>query len=119
MTTQEVANRLVEVCRTGDFEAAQKELFSNDIVSIEPHSTPDFEKETKGLDAVLEKGEKWKNMVSKVSKMTVSDPVVAGNSFACTMYMDVTMKNGQQMVMTELCVYNVKDGKIVSEIFMM
>ena len=47
MTTKEIADRLVELCRKGDFEAAQSELFANDVVSIEPHSTPDFQKETK------------------------------------------------------------------------
>lgn len=119
MNTQQIADRLVELCRKGDFETAQKELFSNDIVSIEPHATSDFEKETKGLKAVIDKGEKWKNMVEKMSDMKVSDPVVAGNSFACSMYMDVTMKGGKQMAMTELCVYKVKDGKVVEEEFVM
>ena len=48
MTTKEVAERLVELCRKGDFESAQSELFADDAISIEPYSTPDFEKETKG-----------------------------------------------------------------------
>jgi predicted ester cyclase len=51
--------------------------------------------------------------------MTISDPLVAGDSFACTMYMDVTMKGSKRMAMTELCIYKVKDGKIVSEEFIM
>jgi len=49
----------------------------------------------------------------------VSNPLVADNSFACTMKMDVTMKDGKRMAMTELCTYHVKDGKIVSEEFSM
>jgi len=119
MTTQEIANRLTELCQKGDFEAAQKELFAQDAVSIEPHSTPAFEKETKGLQAIKEKGEKWNSMVENMHDMKVSEPVVAGNSFALTMHMHVTMKGGQDMEMTELCVYTVKDGKIVSEQFFM
>ncbi len=35
------------------------------------------------------------------------------------MRMNVTMKDGGNMDMTELCVYGVKDGKIVSEQFFM
>ncbi|MEP6926543.1 MAG: nuclear transport factor 2 family protein [Ginsengibacter sp.] len=119
MTTQEISNRLVELCRKGDFEKALTDLFSDDAVSIEPNATPDFEKETKGLKALKEKGEKWNSMVQEMHGVTVSDPLVAGNSFCCTMRLDVTMKERGHMDMTELCVYEVKDGKIVSEQFFM
>jgi ketosteroid isomerase-like protein len=119
MTTQEIANRLAELCRKGDFDNAQSELFSEDAVSIEPYSTPAFEKETKGLKAIKEKGEKWSSMVQEMHEMTVSEPVVAGNTFALTMHMNVTMKEHGPMDMNELCVYQVKDGKIVSEQFFM
>lgn len=119
MTTQEVAQRLTEICRTGDFETAQNELFSQDAVSLEQESTPAFDKETKGLDAIKEKGEKWNFMVEKLHGIKVSEPVIAGNSFACTMQMHVTMKERGDMDMTELCVYKVKDGKIISEEFFM
>jgi len=119
MSTTEIANRLVDLCKKGDFETAQRELFADDAVSIEPHSTPEFQQETKGLDAILEKGEKWKGMVKESHGMTVSDPLVSDSSFAVTMWMDVTMQGDQRMAMTELCVYHVKDGKIVSEQFFM
>lgn len=119
MTTQEIANRLVELCSKGDFETAQRELFSDDCVSIEPNATPAFEKETHGLDAILEKGEKWAEMVEEQHGLNVSQPLVATNSFAVTMFMDVTMKEHGRMAMTELCVYQVKDGKIICEQFFM
>ena len=119
MTTTEIANRLVELCSKGDFENAQKELFADDAVSIEPHASPAFEKETKGLDAILEKGHKWSSMVEEYHEMKVSQPLVGENSFAATMFMSVTMKDMGRTDMTELCVYNVKDGKIVSEQFLM
>jgi hypothetical protein len=119
MTTKEIANRLVELCRKGDFEKAQTELFAEDAVSIEPHSTPEFEKETKGLKAIKMKGDKWNAMVQETHGITVSEALVATNSFACTMRLDVTMKGRGHMDMTELCVYEVKDGKIKSEVFYM
>lgn len=119
MTTQEIATRLVTLCRKGDWETVQKELFSKDIVSIEPYSTPDFARESRGLEAIIEKGRKWAEMVSENHLLEVSDPVVAGNSFACTMHMDVTMKGKGRMDMTELCIYKIKDGKIISEEFVM
>jgi len=119
MSTKEIASRLVELCRQGDFEKAQKELYAQDAISIEPHATPAFQKETKGLDAILEKGKKWASMVEQYHEMKVSEPLLADNSFAITMFMSVTMKERGKMDMTELCVYQVKDGKIVSESFTM
>jgi hypothetical protein len=119
MTTNEIADRLVKLCRKGDFHTAQSELFADDVVSVEPYATPDFEQETKGKQAVKEKGEKWNAMVEELHKVEMSDPLIATNSFACTLHMHVTMKERGEMNMTELCVYNVKDGKVVSEYFFM
>jgi len=117
--TQEIANRIAELCRKEQYETAQKELFADDAISIEPYSTPDFEKETRGLKGILEKGKKFESMVEKSHSVKVSDPIVAGNSFAFTLRMDVTMKGKGRMDMTELCVYTTKDGKVVSEEFFM
>ncbi|MEP6845787.1 MAG: nuclear transport factor 2 family protein [Panacibacter sp.] len=119
MTTNEIANRLVALCKQGDFDAAQSQLFAEDAISIEPYSTPDFQKETKGVQAIKEKGDKWRNMVQETHHMEVSEPLIATNSFACTMRMHITMKQHGEMDMKELCVYTVKDGKIVSEQFFM
>jgi hypothetical protein len=119
MSTQDIANRLVELCRKGDFEKAQNDLFSQDAVSIEPHDTPAFAKETKGLPAIKEKGAKWNSMVKEMHGLTVSDPLVNSNSFACTMRMNVTMKDEKKMDISELCVYQVKEDKIISEQFFM
>lgn len=119
METQKIAERLIELCKKGDFETAQKELFSQDAVSIEPMASPAFEKETKGLDAIIEKGHKFNEMVEEMHGMSVSEPLVGANSFALVMSLDATMKGRGRSNMKELCVYEVKDGKIVSESFHM
>jgi len=119
MTTKEIAKKLKKYCEKGDFESAQKELFAQDAVSLEPEAGHGFEKETHGLDAIIKKGKQWQNMVTEVHGIEVSEPVIAGNSFAVTMRLDVTMKEGGRMDMNELCVYHVKDGKIISEQFLM
>jgi ketosteroid isomerase-like protein len=119
MSTKEIAKKLKKLCERGEFETAQKELFAKNAVSIEPMASEAFEKETHGLDAILKKGKKWTEMVSENHSMEISDPMIAGNTFALSMHMDVTMKDGKRMDMTELCVYHVKDGKIISEQFFM
>ena len=77
MTIQQIADRLTELCRKGDFKKAQEELFDENAVSIETESSPAFEKETKGLKAIFEKGDKWNSMVQEVHSSSVSDPLVA------------------------------------------
>jgi ketosteroid isomerase-like protein len=117
MTTQEIANKLVDLCKKGEWETAQRELYADDVVSIEPYATEDFQKETKGLQAIIEKGRKFDSMVQEVHSLEVSEPLVATDSIAFKMTMDITMKGKGRMAMPELCVYEVKDGKIVSERF--
>lgn len=117
METKEIAKKLAAYCAKADWDGAHKELYANDAVSIEPYSTPEFSKETKGLREIQEKGHKFESMVEKVHSIEVSDPLVAGNSIAFTLAMDLTMKGKGRMKSPELCVYQVKDGKIVSEEF--
>ena len=117
MKTQEIANKLVAYCRAGNFEAAQRELFAPDATSTEPKETPAFPKVTTGLPAIIEKGKKFAAMIEQVHSTSVSEPLVTDNVIACTMVMDVTMKGRPRSKMSELCVYQVKDGKIVSEHF--
>lgn len=117
MKTAAIAARLVALCREGRWQTAQAELFAPDAVSREQEASPAFPQETRGLPAITEKGKKWESMVEQVHALSVSDPLVAGESFACTMSMDITLKGQPRMQMTELCVYCIKDGKIVSEQF--
>ena len=119
MTTKEIANRLVKLCREGEFETAQKELFADNAISIESEASPAFEKETKGLKNIIEKGHKFTSMTEQVHGITVSEPLIEGNSIAIDLNMDITMKGQKRAPMGELCVYKVKDGKIVSEHFFM
>jgi hypothetical protein len=117
MTTSEIAERLVALCRQGAFETAQKDLYAADAINIEPYATATFAKETKGLDAILEKGRRFTAMIEQVHAVSVSDPLVAGSSFACAMQLDLTLKGHGRMTLNELCIYEVKDEKIISERF--
>jgi limonene-1,2-epoxide hydrolase len=117
MTTKEIADRLVALCRKGEFETAHKELFSADAVNLEPYATVNFPRETKGLEAILEKGKKFTALIEQVHAVEISDPLVATHSFACTMRLDLTINGHGRINLHELCVYEVKDGKIVCERF--
>jgi hypothetical protein len=118
MNTEQIAKRLVELCREGKYEQAQKELYSNDAVSIEMQGmqTGDMGN-AQGLDAILEKGRKFQEQLEAVHGGSVSDPVVAGNWFSCSMVIDATMKSRGRTEMKEICVYHVRGGKVASEQF--
>ncbi|PHN05597.1 nuclear transport factor 2 family protein [Flavilitoribacter nigricans] len=115
MTTQEIANRLVEICRAGQNDLAYDELFAENAITVEPAHTK--QPNTEGLDAIKERSKLFQEGVKEFHDSYVSDPIVAGNFFACTMGMDITMQDGNRMKMDEVCVYEVNDGKIVQEQF--
>jgi hypothetical protein len=117
MTTREIANQLVAFCRKGEWENAQKALYATDAVSIEPEDSPAFAKETKGLDGIIAKGQKFNSMVEQYHSIKVSEPLIADDVFAITLEMDMTMKGRGRIPMSEIAVYKVKDGKISSEHF--
>lgn len=117
MNTSEIANRLISLCREGKWETAQTELYADDAVSIEAEETPLYAKETRGLPAILEKAKVFESVMEEIYSLELSEPLIAGNFFTITMTMDAKMKGQDRMVMPEICVYEVKDGKIVSEQF--
>jgi len=100
-STQQVANRLVE-------------LFSPDAVSIEPSGENPI---AKGLTAIQEKSKKFESMLEAVHGSELTEPIVVGSWFSIGWTFDATMKGQGRQKMEEICVYQVKDGKIVSEQF--
>jgi hypothetical protein len=117
METKEIAKKLVAYCRKADWDGAHNELYDENAISTEPYATEDFPKQTKGLKAIQEKSKTFEAMVEKIHSIEVSEPLIAGNSIAFTLRMDITMKEKGRMNSPELCVYQVRDGKIISEEF--
>jgi ketosteroid isomerase-like protein len=115
MTTQEVATRLTELCRKGQYDLAHDELYHPEAESLEPDYSPT--PYAKGREALRQKGLAFSQGVQEVHNEYVSEALVAGNFISFTMGMDVTMKDGNRMQMDEVAVYEVKDGKVVKEQF--
>jgi hypothetical protein len=116
MTTKEVANRLVELSRQGKIQDVQKELFATTAVSIEPNESMG-PKLVSGLPAIIEKSKMFDSVVEAFHGSKISDPVIAGNYFSISWWIDTTMKGRGRSQMEEICVYKVENGKIVSEQF--
>lgn len=117
MTTKEVADTLVKLCSQGKFEEATKTLYSPDIVSMEASAPPGGSRESKGLEAVLAKGEWWATN-HEVHSCKVDGPIVAGSHFAAVFKLDVTFKpDSKRFTLEEVAVYKVAGGKVVYEEF--
>jgi ketosteroid isomerase-like protein len=118
MSTEQIAKRLVELCRQGSYEEAQRELYADDARSIEPEGLPPGAfTDVHGLPAIIAKGEQFRTQVEAFHGTAVSDPVIAGNWFSVSMSLDVTLKGMGRIHMQEICVYHVRDGKIIREQF--
>ena len=116
MTTQEIANRLVDMFNAGEMMKPYEELYSKDIVSIE-HEGKDEMSRCTGMAEIMKKGEWWHENF-EVHSAHMSAPVVADDYFAVSISMDTTHKaSGNREEMTELAIYKVADGKIVYEEF--
>lgn len=116
METKEIANKLVSACKAGDFETPYQELYSPKIVSIENDGKGEGAY-VEGYEGIQQKGEWWKENF-EVHGTEVSEPIVADNWFSVRFDMDTTHRpSGQRSKMSEIAVYEVKDGKIVKEQF--
>lgn len=115
MDTKEIAQKLVAWCNKGDYDSCYQNLYSPNIVSLEPEWAEHNRSE--GIEAVAKKGEWWENTF-EVHSTEVSAPTVAENWFSVRFDMDTTHKpSGQRSKSSEIAVYQVKDGKIVQEQF--
>lgn len=116
LTTQQVADRLVEQCRKGNYIEAVLELYADDVISFEPEGI-NAPTRTDGFDAVLAKTVRFGNAIELVHAVHISDPIVSGEHFAVSMHLDVTLTDLGRMPFDELALYQVSEGRIVREQF--
>ena len=117
MTTMEIANKMVELCKQGKNEVALDTLFAEDMVSVEAVAMQDGKAETVGLGNVKKKGEWWMNN-HEIHSANITGPWPNGDRFIVGFQYDVTFKpTGQRMKMDETALYTTKNGKIVKEEF--
>lgn len=116
MTTNEIANKLVELCRAGKGEEALK-FYAEDAVSVEAATMPGMDREAKGVAAIRAKGEWW-FANHDIHAFNVTGPWPHDDRFIVGFQIDVTHKpSGQRVKMEEAGLYTVKNGKIVREEF--
>ena len=116
MTTEQIAQRFYDLAIEGKWDEVYNELFSNEASSVEPAHSQGL-KTVKGLNAIREKGKQWAEMIEEMHGGYTNAPIVAGKYFACAMGIDVTMKGQPRTKIDEIALYEIRDGKIISEQF--
>jgi hypothetical protein len=116
-STTAVAQELVSLCRQGRNLDAINKLYSPRIVSIEPVGNEAMPAEMSGIDAIRGKNEWWFQN-NEIHSAEANGPFVGENQFAVEYTYDATFKpTGQRVLMKEMALYTVKDGKIAREQF--
>ncbi|UUZ68638.1 nuclear transport factor 2 family protein [Polaromonas sp. P2-4] len=117
MSTLDIANKLVDLCRQGKNEEALSTLYAEDAMSVEAVAMPGAPQEAKGLAAIRAKGEWWFTN-HEIHSASVTGPWPHGNRFIVGFQYDVTNKpSGRRMKMDEVGLYTIENGKIVREEF--
>ena len=119
MTTQQAASRYYELAKQQKWVEIQEELYGQDIVNKEPEHAiaMGIPTVTQGLEAVRAKGEARRKLIEEIHGQECSEPVIGGKYFSVSMSRDVTFKDKPRMKLEEIAVFEVRDGKIVSEQF--
>lgn len=114
MTTIEIANKLVELCKQGK-QGEAKALYAEDAISVEAFAQPGMDRTSRGLAAIRAKGEWWMSN-HEIHTATVAGPWPHDDRFIVGFRFDVTNKpSGRRMLMEEMGLYTVENGKIVRE----
>ena len=104
MSTQEIANKWAEYCRTGQWDKAQAELYDAQCVSLEMEGAQGFPPKVEGLEGIKMKAQEWDKMVEAFHGVEIEGPIVAGNHFSASMKMDITLKGQPRRIDEEIAI---------------
>jgi ketosteroid isomerase-like protein len=113
---QEVVARFNELAKAEKWFEIQDELFADNVKSIDPADSPYFGF-AEGKDNVRKKGGDFVSRIEAVHRMYTTEPVIGGNHFAVGREMDITVQGQGRIQINEIMLYEVKNGRIVSEQF--
>jgi ketosteroid isomerase-like protein len=120
MTTKEIADQLVALCRAGRNIEAVDALLSENVVSVEARGDETMPAQTNGRAGVRGKNQWW-IANHKIHSAEVKGPFPHGDRFTVLYNFVVTPlvgpMAGKKVRMEEVALYTVADGKITREEF--
>jgi hypothetical protein len=118
MTTAEVATQLITLIGERKFMEAIDSLYADDVVSLEARGYAGLPRELRGREQVRGKNAWWLEN-NEVHAIKADGPFLSPEKFAVVYWFDRTFKNsGERSQFTEVAIYTVTEGKIVSEEFL-
>jgi hypothetical protein len=119
MSTREIAEKLVEHCKSHTEAEGLKTLYAEDAVSVEPMAPEGMDPVSKGRDAIRGKHDWW-NSTMEVHSSELEGPFLNGDNFSVVFEIDATDKSsGQRWKAKEVALYETDGEKIVKESFFM
>lgn len=115
MTTAELGQIVADLCGQAKFGEVQDRYWTDDIVAVEAMGGPMAV--LSGREAVMGKIAWW-NANHIVHGCAVEGPFVNGEQFALRLALDVTPKDGARITMTEIVLYDTRDGRIARETYL-
>jgi len=115
-TVHEVAAQFNELAQQEKWFDIQDKFFTEDVKSIEPAGSR-YMPSAEGKAAVRKKAEDFVNRIEAVHRLFTTPPVVGGNHFAVGREVDITVQDLGRIQMNQVMLYEVKDGRIISEQF--
>ena len=116
LTTGDVAARFNELAQQEKWFEIQDELFADNVQSMDPPESP-YLGYAEGKAAVRNKGEEFVKKVKDFHGASTTQPVIGGNHFAVGRELDITVQGFGRIQISQVMLYEVKDGQIVSEQF--
>lgn len=116
MTTQEVAERFNQLAQQEKWFEIQDEFFADHVKSIDPPHSPYFGY-AEGKTDVRKKGEDFVKRIEAAHRLYTSEPLVSGSHFAVGREKDLTVQGFGRIQISQVMLYQVKDGQIISEQF--
>lgn len=118
-TIAQIANQLVDNCRSGNEMQGLDDLYADNAVSVEAMANPATgSAEVQSREGIRAKHEWW-NGAFEVHEMNVEGPFLHGeNQFSVIFELDSTDKaSNERTQMKEVAVYTVENNKIAKEQF--
>ncbi len=69
------------------------------------------------MEAILKKEQRFNASIKEWKALEVSDPLVADDFFTIQLKMEIILRNDHKINLNEIIVYEVMNGKIISERF--
>ena len=116
LTVEQVAERFNFLAQQEKWFEIQDEFFTDDVKSVEPVGSP-YMPSAKGKANVRKKAEDFIATIDEFHRAATSSPLVRGNHFAVGRELEVTVKKHGRIQMKQIMLYEVRNGKIISEQF--